>query len=241
MHERKMKMENKKTKVAIVVVIILIIALIAISYFYNDFNNRQMVVLTEEASKILEIDLIESNINLEIKTEKDYAKVEKAMKEYISNLKNIYVKTEELVSEINPNFIFSAQNMQDEDLKDIDNIINGYKEKCQNIITEYEALATEEKIVENINQVDFSMRKSYFVNLYNDVMLSEAMKSKYNDLEEEIKNEKAELYDKLNKIDKIKTFLIEHKDSWTVKEDKIQFTNLNRMAEFYNLLNQIID
>jgi len=234
-------MENKKTKVAIVVVIILIIALIAISYFYNDFNNRQMVVLTEEASKILEIDLIESNINLEIKTEKDYAKVEKAMKEYISNLKNIYVKTEELVSEINPNFIFSAQNMQDEDLKDIDNIINGYKEKCQNIITEYEALATEEKIVENINQVDFSMRKSYFVNLYNDVMLSEAMKSKYNDLEEEIKNEKAELYDKLNKIDKIKTFLIEHKDSWTVKEDKIQFTNLNRMAEFYNLLNQIID
>ena len=28
---------------------------------------------------------------------------------------------------------------------------------------------------------------------------------------------------------------------WTLKDDKIQFTNLNRMTEYYNLLNQIID
>lgn len=234
-------MENKKTKIAIVVIIILIIALIAMSYVYNRFNNMQMVLLTEETSKILESDLSENDINLEIKTEKDYAKVEKAMKEYINNLKNIYVEVEEMTSNINPNLIFSAENMQDENLKQIDNIIDDYKEKCQNVIDEYEKLVTEERIVENINQVDFSMRESYYIDIYKDVMLSDVMKSQYVNLEEEIKNEKAELYDKLNKIEKIKTFLIEHKDSWIVKENKIQFTNLNRMTEFYNLLNQIID
>ena len=58
---------------------------------------------------------------------------------------------------------------------------------------------------------------------------------------DKIKNEKGELYDKLSKIEKIKVFLEDNESSWTIKEDKIQFTNLTRMTEYYNLLNQLID
>ena len=39
-------------------------------------------------------------------------------------------------------------------------------------------------------------------------MLSDIMKAQYNELDEEIKNEKARLYEKLNKIEKMKTFLL---------------------------------
>ena len=60
-------------------------------------------------------------------------------------------------------------------------------------------------------------------------------------LEEELKNEKANLYDKLNKIGKMRDFLEEHKDSWTIKDDKIHFTNVNRMTEYYGIFNQVID
>ena len=67
------------------------------------------------------------------------------------------------------------------------------------------------------------------------------MQNQYNKLEEEIKNEKGKLYEKINKIEKMKTFLEDNDSSWTIKDDKIQFTNLNRMTEYYNLLNQIID
>ena len=234
-------MENKKTKIAIVIVILLIIALIVVSYFYNDFNTNQVTLLTEEANKILEADLKEYNIDFNIKTEKNYAKVEDAIKEYISKLKNIYVEMEEMASGINPNSIFSAQNMQDKKLDEIENIIAEYKEKSQNCIAEYEELVTEEKIEEYISNVDISTRNEYYIDLYNEVMLSDVMKEQYNELDEEIKNEKARLYEKLNKIEKMKTFLEEHEDSWNIKEDKIQFTNLNRMTEYYNLLNQIID
>ena len=75
----------------------------------------------------------------------------------------------------------------------------------------------------------------------NNVAYCDTMKNQFIKLEEQLKNEKANLYDKLNKIEKMKTFLKEHEDSWTLKDDKIQFTNLNRMTEYYNLLNQIID
>lgn len=233
-------MENKKTKIAIVIVIILIVALIALAYIYNDFNNTQMYLLTAETSKILELDLTENNIDEEIKTEKNYAKVEVAIKEYISKLKDIYINVEEMTSGINPNNIFTAENIQDGNLEKIDEIINDYKEKCQNSIDEYENLVTVENIEDNFNNVDISIRKSYYKNLYNEIMQNEAMKTQYNKLEEEIKNKKGKLYEKLNKVTKMKTFLEEHKDSWTIKENKIQFTNLNRMTEYYNLLNQII-
>lgn len=234
-------MENKKTKVAIVIVILLIIALIAVSYFYNDFNSKQVTLLTQELNGILDADLKEDSINFDIKTEKNYAEVEKTIKEYISRLKNIYVEMEEMVSGINPNIIFSIQNIPEKNLDEIDNIINEYKEKSQNLILEYEILTTKENIIKNIDDANINTRKYYYVELYNEVMLSETMKNKFENLEEDIKNEKARLYDKLNKIDKMKTFLKEHEDSWTVKDGKIQFTNLNRMTEYYNLLNQIID
>lgn len=234
-------MENKKTKVAIVIVILLIIALIVVSYFYNDFNNKQVTLLTQELNEILDADLKEDSINFDIKTEKNYAEVEKTIKEYISKLKNIYVEMEGIVSGINPNIIFSTQNIPEKNLDEIDNIINEYKEKSQNLIIEYEKLTAEENIIKNIEDVDITTRKDYYVELYNEVMLSQKMKNKFEDLDEEIKNEKAKLYDKLNKIEKMKTFLNEHEDSWTLKDNKIQFTNLNRMTEYYNLLNQIID
>lgn len=234
-------MENKKTKVAIVIVILLIIVLIVVSYFYNDFNSKQVTLLTQELNRILEADLKEDSINFDVKTEKNYAEVEKAIKEYISRLKNIYVEMEEIVLGINPNIIFSTQNISEKKLDEIDNIINEYKEKSQNLILEYEELTTEENIIKNISDANINTRKDYFVELYNEVMLSQKMKNKFADLDEEIKNEKARLYDKLNKIEKMKTFLEEHEDSWTLKENKIQFTNLNRMTEYYNLLNQIID
>ena len=66
MHERKKEMENKKTIIGIVVITILIVGLIAISYFYNDFNTKQIALLTEEANKILETDLIEYNVDFDI-------------------------------------------------------------------------------------------------------------------------------------------------------------------------------
>jgi len=234
-------MEHKKTFIATILTIMLIIALIVISYFYNDFNKKQKALLTEEANKILQADLENYNIDFDIKTEKNYAKVEDAIKEYTSKLKNIYVEMQELASGINPNTIFAIPNIPDKNLEGIDNIIDEYKEKSQNLISEYEELVTEEKIQEYISQVDISTRRDYYTNLYNEVMLSDLMENQYEKLDEKIKNEKATLYDKLNKIEKMKIFLEENEDSWIINGEQIQFTNLNRMIEYYSLFNQVID
>lgn len=234
-------MENKRTKIAIVIVAILIILLIVISYFYNKYNKEQVTLLISETNKILDSDITKDNIDLKIKTKKDYAKIEKSVKEYTSKLKNIYTEMEQMVSGINPNIIFSVENVKNKKMDEVNNIIDEYKKKSQNLIEEYEELIKEENILKNLENEKFSIRKKYYTNLYKEIMLGETMKNQYISLEDDIKNEKGNLYDKLNKIEKMKKLLEEHQDSWTIKDDKIQFTSINRMVEYYNLFNQIID
>ena len=78
-------MENKKKIIGMVLIIILIIALIAVTILYNNFSETQLNLLTEESNKLIQQDLINEEIDEEIKTQKDYAVVEKTIKEYLSN------------------------------------------------------------------------------------------------------------------------------------------------------------
>ena len=234
-------MENKRVVIAIIVMIILIVGIIGGAYFFSGFTNKQTKLLTDETNKILQADITTENIDLDVKSSKNYAVVEKAIKEYVSELKNIYVEMDELNKGINPNNIFTADNIEDKDLSEIDDIINEYKEKSQNVVTELESLLTEEKIAENINKRNISTRRDYYTELYNTIMSSDNMKKQYNTLEEKIKEEKSKLSEKLKQIDNISEFLKKNSDAWTIKDGKIQFTNLNRMTEYYGLLNKLTD
>lgn len=234
-------MENKKMTIAIIILIILIIAIVGFNFAFSEFNNKQTNILTEETNKILQSDITKENIDFNIKTERNYAIVEKAIKEYISELKNIYKEISEIDENINPNNIFSAQNMQDKELKAIDEIITDYNDKIQETTDELEDLLKEDKIKENITKREISPRKEYYINLYNTIMLSDVMKTQYRNLESEIKTEKSKLTDKVKQIEKTNEFLKKNSDSWTIKNDKIQFTNLIRMTEYYNLLNKLVE
>ena len=234
-------MENKKMTIAIIILIILIIAIVGFNFAFSEFNNKQTNILTEETNKILQSDITKENIDFNIKTERNYAAVEKAIKEYISELKNIYKEISEIDENINPNNIFSAQNMHDKELKAIDEIITDYNDKIQETTDELEDLLKEDKIKENITKREISQRKEYYINLYNTIMFSDVMKTQYRNLESEIKTEKSKLTDKVKQIEKTNEFLKKNSDSWTIKNDKIQFTNLIRMTEYYNLLNKLAE
>ena len=149
-------MENKKMTIAIIILIILIIAIVGFNFAFSEFNNKQTNILTEETNKILQSDITKENIDFNIKTERNYAVVEKAIKEYISELKNIYKEISEIDENINPNNIFSAQNMHDKELKAIDEIITDYNDKIQETTDELEDLLKEDKIKENITKRDFT-------------------------------------------------------------------------------------
>ncbi len=231
-------MEGKKTIIAMIVIIVLILALIGVTFLFNNFEKEQLQILTQESNKLLQQDLSTETINMEIKTSDDYAKVEKSIKEYLSKIQNIYLKMNNLSDEIDLDNIFSAQNIEEKNLDKIDNIIDDYRQKSKDYLEEYINMTKEENIMENINSVDILKRKSYYVDLYKTVMLSDTMKNQYTNMQESVEASKDDLYDKLNVVSKIKQYLDEHSRNWSIKDNKITFTNTNTMVEYYNLRNQ---
>lgn len=231
-------MENKKTIIGIIVLVILIIGIAVTAYLYNDFSTKQLNILTKETNNLLQADITTEEINFKIETEKKYAIVEKSIKEYISKLQNIYKEIKETNENINPNDIFSAQNIEDKNFEEIDEIVNDYKEKGKNAIVEYEELTKEENILKYIEEKEIS---EYYINLYKTAMLSDVMKTKYNTLKTEIEKQKDELTDTLTSLEKIEKYLEDNEKYWTTKDDKIQFTNINIMTQYYNLLNELVN
>ena len=234
-------MENKKTIIGIILVVILIIALIITSYLYNEFNTKQIKIFTEETNNLLQKNIATEEINSEIKTEKNYAIVENAVKEYVSKLKNIYVEIDTMCSEINPNDVFSAENLENKEVEKIDEVIAQYEEKVNKNIEEFNKRIEEEQIIKNIEDKDIKNRKNYYVDLYKTVMLSDSMKKQYELLESKIEHKKDQLKDKLQQLEKIKKYLEDNKSYWSIKDGKIQFSNINRMTEYYNLVNELLD
>ena len=120
-------------------------------------------------------------------------------------------------------------------------IIEDYREKSKSYIAEYRELISDEKIIQNINEKEISIRKDYYVDLYKTVMLGEVMKDQYNTLEESLSEKRDEIYDKLNIIERIKKYLEDNKSYWSIKEEKIQFTNISKMTGYYDLINELSD
>lgn len=233
-------MENKKTIIGIIIVVILIIALIAASYLYYDFSNKQLNILKDETNSILQSNILTDEINSEIKTDRNFAIVEKSIKEYIGELKNKYTEINNMYSELNPNDIFSAQNLEGTNMEKAENIINEYKEKSKKIATDYKELISEEKINSYIESKDITLRKEYYKDLYKTVMLSDSMKKQCENIEEAINKKEEQINNKLDKIEKIAKYLEENKNFWEIKDDKIQFNNINKMTEYYNLVNDLL-
>ena len=233
-------MENKKTIIGIIIVIVLIIALVVVSYLYSEFSNKQLNVLKEETNTILQSNIVTDEINSEIKADKNFGVIEKAIKEYTSEIRNRYIEINKIDSELNPNEIFSAEKLQDSNMDDINKIIAEYKNQTQKISLECKEQIKEENIIKNIESQNIKQRKTYYEDLYKTIMLSETMKKQYETITSEIDKKEQQIYNKLEKLKNIENYLKNNKEFWTIKDNKVQFSNINKMTEYYNLVNELL-
>ena len=233
-------MENKKTIIGIIIVIVLIIALVVVSYLYSEFSNKQLNILKEETNTILQSNIVTDEINSEIKADKNFGVIEKAIKEYTSEIRNRYIEINKIDSELNPNEIFSAEKLQDSNMDDINKIIDEYKKQTQKISLECKEQIKEENIIKNIESQNIKQRKTYYEDLYKTIMLSETMKKQYETITSEIDKKEQQIYNKLEKLKNIENYLKNNKEFWTIKDNKVQFSNINKMTEYYNLVNELL-
>ena len=232
-------MKNKKVIIIMIIIIVLILAVISGIFMYNKFQQQELKQLTEEANKLLQQDLINDEIDNQIKTNKNYAIVEKTIKEYLTNIKNTYLEIEKLNSALDADKIFSASNVEDKKFKNIGKLVEEDKQKGKENLEKCKDMIKEENIIEAINSQEISLNKEYYIEIYKTIMLSDSMKNQYEKIEQKVEKSKDKLYDNLTIISNTQKYLESHSKYWSTKDGKLFFQNTSVMTGYYNLRNEL--
>ena len=232
-------MKNKKVIIIMIIIIVLILAVISGIFMYNKFQQQELKQLTEEANKLLQQDLINDEIDNEIKTNKNYAIVEKTIKEYLTNIKNTYLEIEQLNSALDADKIFSASNVEDKKFKNIGKLVEEDKQKGKENLEKCKDMIKEENIIEAINSQEISLNKEYYIEIYKTIMLSDSMKNQYEKIEQKVEKSKDKLYDNLTIISNTQKYLESNSKYWSTKDGKLFFQNTSVMTGYYNLRNEL--
>lgn len=241
-------------KIIFILIIVLIIVGIVLGKNYIDSKNNNSQ--TQEETKYSDADSIRYEIEMinkitsstynedeinqvlnRITTSGDYAKVEGAIKKYMKdyiNMSSGITKTMDLInlnsilSEENltkdaPDFIETKANLADAKLK-----FQEYKENVKNFLTE-------EKINSYIDRNTISGEaKDFFENEI--AKMTEDEKEILNQLETTIDNANSIV----EKEEAIINYLIENKNTWTIKDGGVNFDKEQKAIDYNNLLKELV-
>lgn len=231
-------MKNKKVLIGIIIAVAIIVIVGIAVYTTMQNNKKQLEILNEEAKKLSEMDLLNDNIDMEIKTSGKYAIVEKTMKEYLNDTKQTMNELVELCNNSDLDNILSSDNISKdapdfvgtkEKLSSFKIQINEYIEKCDNLLNK-----------ENIeNAINDKGVDDYYKQLYKTLMFDEETATDLEETRKELKESAEEVNEVIEGLEKVINFLVENKTEWKVSDGKIQFNNLTKLKEYYNILSEI--
>ena len=228
-----------KKKVLIIIVILAIIILGLIAYFVvSDFmqEDKLKAELNElsQLSNAENIDIDKINQKLDtIVTKDDYAIVERAFKDYLSDS---FENSLEIASILNDERI--TESLTPENYKNDGPEFTSTKEYLTKTIEQleycknkYNEFLTDEKAMSYINDKNLD---EYYVNLYKEEIVGDLSNT-----DKTVENSIDEVISMLDKSEKIIDFLIENKDSWEIENDNIIFDDTDLSREYDDLISQL--
>lgn len=228
-------MGNKRLIFAIIVVIVLIAGVVG-GYLFIQNNSKQAEVLQKEMTAVLEKDLIKDDIDMNLKATGDYGVVEKTVKENLSNVKKLYTQAQNFCSDSEVSKIISTENIEtdDEELTVVSQKVDEYKNKLEELKTNIEDITNPVTILKAIQNTDV---KQNYIDVYKDIMENEGLQTKLTNAQTKIKNELQEAEKRVKGLEKVIKFLKDNSKYWEVNDGKLQFTNVNKLTQYYQILN----
>lgn len=228
-------MGSKKYIIAIIIVILLIAGIVG-GFLFMQHNSQQAGILQEEMTKLAETDFLNEEIDMKIKSSGDYGKVEEAVKEYLSDVKKNYNDLLEFGNNEEIATILSAENISAdiENLTVVQQKVDEYEQKLDNLTTQVASITDETTIMEEIEVKEV---KDNYIDVYKNIMFNEAVQARLESIKQKAENEQLKAKEKLSRIEKVVTFLKDNTRYWELNEGKLQFSNKNKLGEYYELLN----
>lgn len=230
---------KKKIWITIAVIVAIIVGII-VYFAITDLNQEEK--LRNELTEINEL-VNEENINMEevnkrldtIVTTGDYAVVEKAFKNYLSDNFDNIMKIVEILNDEKITQILTAENYKNDGPEFVETkaYILTSKQNLETYKQKYEEFFTEDKAMSYINDKNLD---DYYVDLYKNEFVGDIE----NDFkEDEISKSIDEIIEILDISEDVINLLSENKDSWKIEGDTIVFSTDSLSQEYNNLLDNL--
>ncbi|MCI9365898.1 MAG: DUF3053 family protein [Clostridia bacterium] len=218
----------KNKKVIIIIAVIGILVLVAVGGIG--------LVVNETAQKAIigvEMESINStgNIDSEIKSKGKYAEVEKALKDYLTEYKNVALEIANEYQNQNLTTILSAENFKNDgpNFETSKKLINDIKEKGENAKTKLAEMSKEE--YKEKRATDSGLTGKY-KDLFKSSVQLENDAETVNKTVENVNNY-------LDKINEVFDFLKESEGKWQINGEKIEFRDMSNLTKYNSLLTSV--
>lgn len=233
----------KKKVIIIVTVVIVVLAIIigGFAYFVSS-GLKQEEKLTAEMNELNELvdkedydkNAVKERLDRVI-TKGDYAIVEKACKQYLSDISVIGQKIADILSDDSISELLSTENYKTDgpEFSNTKKYITETKQSLVELKSNYSELLTEDKIMSYITNKELD---SYYTDLYRKELIGD-LESEKND--KTVHNAINSVISLLDNIEKIIDFLIANKNDWHIEGENIVFNSNSSLNKYNELLENL--
>lgn len=194
--------------------------------------------LKKEVNELVALDFTKDRYNTKIKSSGRYAKVEKAIKNYLDGYA---VLLQSVVTDIHDEKltkVLSYDNYQKdgpefkESLNYIESAKKEFNENVDKLISE-----SEERSIIEYGQKELTSNKS--LTIYKELMLSKKMLKDFNETKETLTETKTRVNNIYDTSSSVLNFLVKNKDNWKLENGEIKFKNQNLYNEYNNMIKNV--
>lgn len=191
--------------------------------------------LKNEMEYLSKLDITKDRYNKKTVTRGKYAVVEKSIKKYLDDYHLELQEVLKLINDKELTTILSYDNYSTDgpeftkSLEYLKISKETFNKKVDDLINKF----GDEEIKNNIYK---STKEEYYVNLYDNLMLSSNMRSNYNSTIELLKSTKSRMNNVYDTSIEVLNFLVLYKDDWVVEDGEIKF----KTQDLYNYYNELI-
>lgn len=174
----------KKKTVIIIFVVLLVIVLIGVGGYFG-YQKYQEYLLTREADKIGNLDILNDEVDMSIHTSGDYATVEETMKQYVKEYGEVSQTVISLIDDDTLKNLLTIERIQSDGPVFTETLtyLNQKKTDLETAMNQMIAMTSDQEMMKAIEDTDVSVS---YQNLYRKLMLdstiSGALKQEQNDL-----------------------------------------------------------
>lgn len=234
-------MKKKVIIIVTVVIVVLAISLGGFAYFVSS-GLKQEEKLTAEMTELNELvdkedydkNAVKERLDRVI-TKGDYAIVEKACKQYLSDISVIGQKIDDILSDDSISELLSTENYKIDgpEFSNTKKYITETKQSLAELKSNYSELLTEDKIMSYITNKELD---SYYADLYRKELIGD-LESEKND--KTVDNAINSVISLLDNIEKIIDFLIANKNDWHIEGENIVFNSNSSLNKYNELLENL--